>query len=439
MAIYRVWSGGDNTGGANNTNWSQAYTTLAGALAALAADGDVVMMHNGHTEAINTTVTSTLSFALIVVDKDAGEAYAPMTSGGISTTGTSSGGLAAAAGKSLFVAGLRWISASTGNGRSLSFGQLNGANTRLRDCIIGFSGTGLNTLRLGGAGDQQTFVQAENCTFTFAGSGQVVSVAAKARIFRGEFVGAITTAFNQSLADPGGSDLECIGVDLSDVSTLISNNQTSAATARFVGCKLASGYTVLAAQTQPNRSSSEVTLIDCAVGDTHGLYEYHNALGSMVTDRGLFRTASPAAASWRISTSAACSPLAPFETPWIALYHDATAAITPRLEILRDGSATAFTDAQVWGEFMVKATSGNVLPTLGRDRQGLAAFASETAGTAQTTGVGTSSWTGVSGTAWSGRVDSGSALTPAETGDILARVLVAAPSVTVYVDPVIEL
>ena len=106
-----------------------------------------------------------------------------------------------------------------------------------------------------------------------------------------------------------------------------------------------------------------------------------------------------------------------------------TSAIQPYLEILRDGSTTAYTDAEVWADFSVQNNTGFTLSSIVNDRAAPLA-----AGTAQDNGVGLSGWTGESGTAWSGKLVSPS-VTPAEVGDLRARVCVGAPSLTVYVDP----
>jgi hypothetical protein len=122
----------------------------------------------------------------------------------------------------------------------------------------------------------------------------------------------------------------------------------------------------------------------------------------------------------------------------VSFYNTGTSGITPRFEILRDGSATAYTDAQVWGEFSAKVTSGSTQATFYNDRQALADWAAGTTASDQAAGAGLGSWTGESGTAWSGKVDSGSTITPAENGHIRGRVVVGVASSTFYVNPQIE-
>ena len=65
-------------------------------------------------------------------------------------------------------------------------------------------------------------------------------------------------------------------------------------------------------------------------------------------------------------------------------------------------------------------------------------YALGTSSTAQANGAGLGSWTGENATAWSGKIDSGSAVTPAEVGALRGRICVAATSATVYIDPQIR-
>ena len=187
---------------------------------------------------------------------------------------------------------------------------------------------------------------------------------------------------------------------------------------------------MLATQTNLNRSSAEVYVFDCASGDTHGLFGYANAMGSVVSDTGIYFTAGAAAQSWKIVTTANCSFYTPFETPWFGYYNTGTSAITPYVEILRDGSATAYQDDEVWMDIAAKVTTTSTLATLYSDRMMLLGTAAN-----QDAGAGLGSWTGEGGTAWSGKLALGSSITPAENGHIQARIVVGEPASTVYADP----
>jgi hypothetical protein len=127
----------------------------------------------------------------------------------------------------------------------------------------------------------------------------------------------------------------------------------------------------------------------------------------------------------------------PYYGPWIAKPHTGTAAITPSFEVVRDGSATAYQDDEIWGEWMAKATSGVPKLSFYNDKVALAAPLSPAN---QTTGaLAAGDWTGEGGTAWFGKLHTASTITPAEVGYIYGRVVVGEPSITVYYDPQIRI
>jgi len=186
-------------------------------------------------------------------------------------------------------------------------------------------------------------------------------------------------------------------------------------------------------------SSCHVWVYNSGTGDNHYLFGYHNALGSITAITGKYASGGAKydgtnGVSWQIDTTASASYLTPFFTPWIDLYHSGTSAITPKLEILRDGSATAYDNDEVWAEFSYQGTSGSTKATIVDDRMALAGTPA-----AQTTGdLGAGGWTGEGGTAWFGKLHTASTITPAEIGMLRARVCVGVASSTVYVDPYIR-
>jgi hypothetical protein len=235
--------------------------------------------------------------------------------------------------------------------------------------------------------------------------------------------------------DPAGSQADLIGCDLAHLgaNNLVDNSTSAASTARFFQCKLGASYSMSATQTNTNRSSAEVYVYDCASGDTHGLFGYKNGLGSVVSDTGIYFTSGAAAQSWKVVTTASASLYTPFETPFIDWYNTSLSALTPYIEILRDGSATAYQDDEVWIDIMAKTAGASPISSLSTDRMTVLGTPAD-----QAAGAGTGSWTGEAGTAWSGKIGLGSSITPAENGHIRARIAVGEPSITVYVDPQIR-
>jgi len=335
--------------------------------------------------------------------------------------------------------GLTFRIAGTGS-TSLALLGTAGQHTVYEDCYLWQGSSGATAAIIAGVIDGATFCELRNCTLRFSGTteNKAFFVGCKMVIVGGSVssAGSIPACFARiGTQDPGGTTLDVIGMDLSAMgsSSLIGDTSTAAGVARFSQCKLGSGYVMLSTQTRASRAGAEVYVFDCASGDTHGLFGYANAMGSVVSDTGIYVTAGAAAQSWKIVTTANCSFYTPFETPWLGYYNTGTSAITPYIEILRDGSATAYQDDEVWMDIAAKVTTTSTIATLYSDRMTPLGTPAN-----QAAGAGTGSWTGENATAWSGKCAIGSSITPAETGHIQARIVVGEPSITVYADPQIR-
>jgi hypothetical protein len=208
--------------------------------------------------------------------------------------------------------------------------------------------------------------------------------------------------------------------------------------ATLVNCKLGSGSPV-ATQTLQTPGSVDISLFNCSSGDTHYHLAHYAGNGSTVVETGIYANdgASPdggtTRTSWKISGNAGACICNPYISPWFDKYHAGTSAITPYIEILRDDSTTAFNNNEVWAEFSYQGNSGSTQSTMVWDRL----IDPSATAAAQDNGVGLSGWSGESGTAWSGKLAAPASITPAEVGDLRARVYVAG-NYTVYVDPTIR-
>lgn len=442
MATYRVWSGGSNTAPYNS--WATAATTFATGLAAATANGDIVLVHYTHQEALaaDTTHTFPANIDVISVDKDNADAYTPMGVNGWLGNGTTN----------------RAISLARANGKCRTFGLTLRTAGGTTDLIAPSTGDGAywehydiyvwqgitvaSIVALGGVADQQTFARYYNPTIRFANAGSTAQVSGFVEILGGglspDGTDISTVFIGNATADISGAKLYCVGFDIepgaTTTATLVGNSTVAPLEVILDRCKLPTSATRLGTQTNLNQSSSSLTILDCHSGNTHNVYEYHNALGALTLNSTIRYTGSPAGVSWQIVTTPACDERSPFVTPWITTYVDPAATVTPRFEILRDGSTAAYTNAQVWGEWTAKTTPGFTLATRYSDRVALPFGAPAN----QDPGAGLSAWEGESGSAWSGKLEPTSALALAEVGQLSGRVYVAATSATVYVDPAIR-
>ncbi len=439
MATYYLNNGAG--GAATGADWTNAFLTYTAALAAATASGDIIKVHKAHTEelAVDTTYTHQNHISVICVDKDASDALATMGAAAWIGNSAANRWVIIAGAFRLYFYGITFRTAGSSVGDGLFLAQTDGMHVEYEECYLWNGNTAAAKIQIGGtSGDAQAFGKLKKCTLRFGATGQNLNVSGRLVMEGGEVSSAgsaPSSLVSFAVTDSAGSTAEFLGVDLSHCGSgnLVADSTTAAGVARFAQCKLGSGYVMLATQTNLNRSSAEVYVFDCASGDTHGLFGYANAMGSVVSDTGIYLTAGAAAQSWKIVTTAYCSFYTPFETPWFGYYNTGTSAITPYVEILRDGSATAYQDDEVWMDIAAKVTTTSTIATLYSDRMTLLGTAAN-----QDAGAGLGSWTGEGGTAWSGKLALGSSITPAENGHIQARIVVGEPSITVYADPQIR-
>lgn len=433
MTIYYVSEAGTNGVG---TSWATAKTTLAGAIALASASGDVILVDKDHTGdnaiAANTTWTILNNISIICVDKDSSDALAVMGTATWFGSSTTSVTLTLAGAYRCRVHGLTFRNGGSAN-KTLSMGFTDGAHLEMSDVTLWLGTTsGSAYINLGPVATGNAYVYAEGLTVIFGDTGQSITT------FTGTELRHLTVSSSGS--SPGALFESVRGgitrVIDSDLSYCGANALVGAHAAgqpcqyEFNRCKLGTNYVALETQSPANKGAASIMLRDCSSGDTHGIMHYADAFGSVVSDSGIYFTAGNAGQSWKITTTADCSIYTPFVTPWIAAYHTGTSSITPYLEILRDGSATAYQNDEIGAEFSAKVTTGTVLGTSYTDLMPLLGTPAN-----QASGAGTGSWTGESGTAWSGKIDSGAAFTPAEVGEILGRAIVGEPSITAYLNP----
>lgn len=437
MATIHVWSGA--TGANDGTSWTDAYTSFASAVTNV-TNSDEILVHYTHSEGASGDTTYTFTntdVRVYSVDKDSSDALTAMgTSGSIDASGSLT--IFGATDGIVYFHGIT-LDSTAGTPEAINVRSGTRGAVEFEDCYLWMSGNNsASSISLIVSTDDQGYIRFKECTFRFASSDQHLILGGRIEIEGGEITSAGTAIdeFFQLGGRNPGTNIYFNGFDLTHMGTTPVLCELLTGTASLVifnNCKLPSNLTFLGSQTSITKGAYSVLLFDCAQGDSHIEIGYADPRGTLTVDTSINFTTGAAGLSWKIVTTANCSFEHPFVTPWIDLFHDGTSAITPRLEILRDGSATAYQDDEVWGEFGYKGTTGNVLLTFVNDRMTPRGTAAN-----QAAGAGLGSWTGEGGTAWSGKVEATSSITPAETGYIRGRVCVGEPSSTVYVDPQIR-
>lgn len=434
MATYYVYSG---AGGTNaGTSWTNAYTAFSSAVTAATADGDIILVHYGHQEELSADTTYTFPTGNQVfvcsVDKDNSDVVMPMsTNGWIGNSTTNRSITCGGTTSRVFIYGITFRTAGS-TSDSISMSSSSAGIFRLEDCYL-WHGNSSSSSNINLASHEAAMVTLHGCTFRFGNASQRITVTGNVYIDGGSITNAGSTP--TGLFGASGNSITCFmtGFDVSLITGTLIPAQSYHNLFVFDRCKLGAGVTVLASQTTQN---GQALVLDCASGDTHGLFAYYNKFGSLTSDTGIYFTSGDAGQSWKIATTSYCGPSTPFISPWVDLYWSGTSAITPYVEALRDGSATAYTDAEIWIEVAAKKTSGTTLATFSNDR--VAGYEKGGTGSAQADGAGLGSWTGEAGTAKSLKLALGSSITPAEAGPMTARFISGTPSLTFYVDPQIR-
>lgn len=440
MTIYYVDStatGGANTGG----TWANAFLTFAQGVTAATTANDQISVSHAHSESLSADTTYTFSaVALQVLCVNSG-------TGALATTaviGAQAGnfGITTVGGEKLFIYGIEFrVPGSTADSLSLGFGD--GSHIEFENCKFSVVNTAAGATLLMGLNTTgaNSYVKCTDCTFRYGHASQATYLRTNVEIV-GCSVDPAGTAPTIWMAVSGiQTFVRFDGCDLSHITgTLVANNTSGNSHFEFANCKLGAGVTpVAAAATVLNKGNSMAWLYNCAAGDEHFHLAHYDALGSTTVSSAIYANSGAQhdgtnGCSWKITTTANCTFFAPYISPWFERYHAATSAITPRVEILRDGSATAYQNDEVWAEFSYQGTSGSPLATIVRDRMTpLGTPANQGASS-----LGAGDWTGENATAWFGKLEPLAAITPAEIGMLGARICVGEPSITVYVDPTIR-
>lgn len=439
MTTYYVNSQavGANSGANKSDAFNASPGAMAAALAAATTNGDVILVHKQHVEVFAATanLTALADISIIVIDF-ATDALAEMDGTNYYLGGTNTVNLGGAF--KVFTSGLAFKQTSAATCIH-EIAQTDGSQYIMENCKLWLNtGTG-SRLNLGLNTGRNSYVKLVNPDIKFGNALQYLQGFGRIEAQGGGVSGtAPNVLFGvQSL----GSSLTDISLDSMDLSiiagNLLASQSSRPVTLRANNCTLHASLTPLATQAPANMGAGEVWLTDCAAGDIHYAFDHSNPLGRLTISSTIYANDNPTydgtnKCSWKITTTANVSYWSPYVSPWIdKLPASVGAAVTPSFEVLRDGSATAYNNDEVWAEFAYKGTSGSCKLTFANDRKALLAGAVPQATSSKSAG----DWTGENATAWFGTLGLGSSITPQEAGYIRGRICVGVPSSTLYVDP----
>jgi hypothetical protein len=438
MAILYVASTGSNT--SPYDTWAKAATALLTATAAAAA-GDTIYAHQ-ESEALVADTTYTLAAGVSIICSNDTTNAPPQTLGTRTQDGSGTNGVDVSfSGGPFFARGLSVKAGQSSSAANVNLALADGTVARYEACSFEIGGSSGNSrITFGGASNALTTkVETFGCTFTFNGSSSGQSIDIRGPWFSEDdtfaFPATMPSVLFANFVTVSGYRLRMVGADLSGFTgTLVGAAGQGLFLAEFYACDLHASVVPLGATT--SEAQSEVWLFDCHSGDVHYNFAHYDHVGSTTISSSIYLNNGATADgsthySWVVAGNANTTFVAPYRSPLIHAFNtDVSTSITPRFEILRDGSSTAFTDEQVWGEWLYKNASGSVLLGLTSDRRGLLASAANQANSSLTA----ADWTGDgSPSPWAGKLEP-AAFTPAEAGYISGRVVVSG-NITVYVNP----
>jgi len=443
-----------STGGAdgdNGTTWDLAKATLAtattGALATASGAGDFVYTRNDHVDspAAGAIVLSALGTVAnptrIVSTSSTSEPPTVPAYGAIYNTGSGSTNSLTLVGFAYyygweFNVGVGGISISS----HFYIGNASPYFITLENCKIHIATTGADVKMFLGNGGVSTNDD-NGCTiidseFEFSAASQVIAPSnGRIRIYGCSIVNATIPT---TLVYPNAAVTHDTIFDGCDFS-LVTGNLVNAGTRcsgriLFKNCKLGSGVTILSSAVV-GTGGVEIWIENCDSSSTNYRMEHYKYQGSIKADSGIYRssgaTDGTTPISWNMTTlSAGATFTSPLESPIISQWVDSTGSSkTATIEIAQNSSATALKESEVWIQLEYLGDSNSPISSFATDHNSDVLSAS-------TTNQTTSSVT------WSGlttptKQSLSVTFTPQKKGYIQAKVMLAVPSITLYVDPLL--
>lgn len=418
--------------------WANAASSLAQAVAVVAA-GETIYVHAAtYTIASSTTWTLPANVRILCTNDLANTPPTVESSAAVMDGRGVSGLNLTINGGPAYIKGIAFKSGFTSGAVIIGLALQNGNRIVAENCDFHIDpGTATSTVQFGsGTTNDHAEVWLKNCSFYFGRTDQGLTAACRMTIEGGSTLvsGSLVPVLLVKVWLKNCPSVTIIGRNLSGMTSgsIFSENTTAPCNIVLSQCKL--GAATL--NSSIGIAGNEYFLYDCAVGNQHYQFAHYAYNGSTTVSTAIYAndgaqydTAGNKLA-WVVAGNANASRANPYYSPWVPRYNETLSALTPSVEILRDGSTTAYKDTEVWAEFSAKIAGGSPLAAIVASDFG----GHLSAGANQASGAGTGNWTGAAGSAWSGKLAPAAAITPAAIGHVQARVAVAGNFV-VYADP----
>lgn len=421
-------------------SWNTAATLLTTA-SGIDTAGDTIYISSTHSEATSTNQTVALAgtvanpVRVLSVTEDA----TPVLTAGatIATTGA----ISITTQGSAYFFGLTFnLGSGSGSFSSMTLANSDGSNQVFDSCAITFVNTSAsNRINIGSNSTNiEGSITLKDVTVKFANTAQGFLVNGNGKLTMAgggidNTSSQLTSGFILSAAQQ--QDASFIGVDLSRLATTCNlvgaTAQQCVGKITFINCKLPASWTGQPAVT-PTNTNMRVSLYNCDSGAANYRVWIVTSAGSIREETTIVKTGGASdgttSLSWNMTTVAATNELInPLISDTIAVWLESIGTSqTITIDIIHD-STVALTDAEVWLEIDYLGSSTNPLSSELSDKRATILT------TATNQAASTESWT-TTGLTNPNKQKLEVTFTPQMKGFVYARVFLAKPSYTIYVD-----
>ena len=422
----------DGSDADNGTTWALAKATLSAGLSACAA-GDRLFVSQAHAEPSGSSLNSPGTLAAPVLVICGNDGAAPPTA--VATSGVVTGGVNFS--NTLYVYGLSFISSGF-----CYFQQGSSAVQRFESCKFETTNPGSGGGFYSGGNNSTYLTEFINCTFKWGHANNVTAMAGYTRIVGGgAAAGSATPNYCFGLfSDRSAADVDITAFDFSSLGSTVNIFGVGGGSGRLTvrDSKLPASWTgSLVTGTIPCKGQ-RFEMFNCDGADTNYRLWVEDYAGSVKQETTIVLTGGASDGTtpiaWKMTTSSSAKyPAIVLESPELAVWNDSVgAAVTATVEIVHDsqgaGSGAAFQDDEVWLELVHLGTSGFPLGARLTDCK------ADVLASAANQASSSSTWT-TTGLTTPVKQKLSVTFTPQEKGFVLARVVLAKASKTVYVDP----
>lgn len=432
-AVFTARRPGFNSSNTADWTFASPFMDYPGALMVA---GDTVYVSNNHAESVATAWGVTNGTAMqpgvryLCVDDSSTPPTTLATTATVTTTGARNLLLATGGGVPPYAYGITFICGSGDNGSRLLYGQA----AHLERCSLQIASTGgSSTIGLNGS---ETGAYLKDCTFKFGNAAQWVSGGGINFVIDG---GSIASGGTSPTSFVIASAVTIKNFDFSNANSAMNIANTSVqgdAVVRVHNCKMPTSWSGALDAVVSARpfALSEMMSVDTA--GTNYVYRRKSSGGDAFSETTIVRSGgasdgTTAISHKLVSNSSALFPMVMIGTPVIAVWNDtAGSSRTATIEVITDN--VTLTDGDLWMVLDYYSETGSPLGAqISSAKANVLASASNLASSSAT-------WT-TTGLSTPVRQKVSVTFTPRLKGFVQARVLLARPSTTVYVDPKITL